>query len=149
MYFNRSFKLYKNKTKWRVFTKCIFNAKHCSDLAENFRPSSWAYNGPLSFQRVMKTICNGSDLANVDRYQCRGAQIYLPSRFYPLYGTDSLKFFNPNETEYVFSKIKGIMGFHFWNSLSKRKNITMGNGSAYDLIAQRYCPRVYAEFNSF
>lgn len=81
----------------------------------------------------------------VDRDQCRGAKVYPPDRFYPLFGWESLEFFNPNATQYVLNKIQNIMGFHFWNSHSKEiRNIRMGNGAAYDLIAKEYCPRTYA-----
>lgn len=97
----------------------------------------------------MKKICRTDDLAKVDRARCRGVEIYSPKRFYPIFGRDSVQFFDPKAAEKVLSGIENIMGFHFWNSYSKDKAIPMGNADAYDLIAEQYCPLVYAEHNQF
>lgn len=121
-----------------------------SDLAEDYKPQSWGYNGPHSFQRVLRKICNKVDLSEVDRRHCRGAKIYPAEMFYPLYGPESLKYFDPNLTEEVLNKTTKIVGFHFYNSASKAiDKITMRDGSAYDLIAREHCPRVYAEHEEF
>lgn len=120
-----------------------------SELAENFRPKKWAYNGPDCFQRVMERICATNNLSTVNREQCRGAKIYSPKSFYPIFGKEALKFFHSNATKEVFNKTRGIMGFHFWNSYSKDIDVVMGNDDAYDLIAQKHCPRTYAAHDQF
>lgn len=129
-----------------IFVHFLFR----SDLAENYRPQSWGYNGPYSFQRVFQQICKEEDLSEVDRTQCRGAKIHPAKMFYPLYGRDSLKFFNPNLTEEVINKTKNMMGVHLYNSASKAiEKIPMRHGSAYDLVAKEHCPGVYAEYGEF
>lgn len=124
--------------------------KKYSDLADGYNPNIWDHNGPHSFQRVLKRICDQDDLAKVDRRQCRGVKIYPSKWFYPLFGRDSLKFFDPNLTQSVLNQTKGIMGFHFWNSGSKTlENITMRNATAYDVFAEKHCPRIYARHSLF
>lgn len=81
--------------------------------------------------------------------QCRGATVHPPDRFYPLYGVESLKYFDPDETEEVLDRIKDIMGFHYWNSHTKNTPFSIGSGSAFDSIAKEHCPRVYAELEKF
>lgn len=131
--------------------KLIF--KHCSDLVETYQWNSWDHNGPYSFQRVMKKICKEQDLSKVVNQsdKCRGVHIHPPNRFYPLFGFYSLKFFEPKDTDFALNATKNILGFHFWNSHSKDRNITMGNGTAtaFEKIAKKHCPRIYAENSSF
>lgn len=117
-----------------------------SELAENYRPDVWAWNGPDLFARVMKKICQVEYIGEVLDKNCRGVQLYPPNRFYPLWGPESLNFFNSTLTKTVLNQSADMMGFHFWNSESRKiEGITMGNGAAYDLIAKEYCPQIYNE----
>lgn len=97
----------------------------------------------------MQKICATNNLSTVDRDQCHGAKIYSPKSFYPIFGKEALKFFDPNATKEVFNRTKGIMGFHFWNSYSKDNSVIMGQGDAYDLIARKHCPCTYAAHDQF
>lgn len=122
----------------------------CSELAENYNPHCYDCNGPHYFQRIMMSICENDDLGKVGRLQCRGVKIHQSHVFYPLFGRDSLEFFNANRTDWVLNKTNGMMGFHFLNSLSQKiANITMRNRCAYDLIAKQHCPRIYVTHDEF
>lgn len=95
-------------------------------------------------------LCNVNNLTQVeDRHQCHGLQIYPPEKFYPLFGSEFHKFYEPKDTKYVLNITENSMGFHFGNNISKDENVKIGNGAAYDLIAKKHCPRIYAEHKSY
>lgn len=89
-------------------------------------------------------------MTQATRKQCRGVKIQPAKWLYPLYGDESFKFFNPDITDEVANMVKEMRGFHYYNSESRKIiNITMGNGAAYDLIAKKYCPQIYAKHDKF
>lgn len=111
----------------------------------NFTHNKWQANGGIVFKRVLTKICGTNHLEFVNRDQCKGFRIYPPTQFYPLHGLESFRYFYPNATQEILQMHKTNMtvGFHFWNSRSQKRNFTLGNGDAYDVIAKQNCPLVH------
>lgn len=38
---------------------------------------------------------------------------------------------------------------HFWNKFSITRKVKVGDGSAYDQLAKKHCPKVYAAVGEF
>lgn len=121
-----------------------FRTKIFSDLRKNFQYDSWLANGIPVFQRVLTAICGNHNLEHVSRDQCQELAIFAPTRFYP--GKDVILYFDPNATQKILNvhTTNRAVGLHFYNSSSQKRNFTMGNGDAYDLLAKQNCPLIYA-----
>ncbi|KAL1485524.1 hypothetical protein MTO96_031859 [Rhipicephalus appendiculatus] len=48
----------------------------------------------------------------------------------------------------VLSAVNGSLGVHFWNSLSGKRRVVPGSGSAMDVLARTHCPEVYRIANT-
>lgn len=117
----------------------------CRSLAENYKSD---IRSPSSIIQMIGKLCNASGLVDEDSRQCSGIKLYPARRFYPFSGQDEFKLFNSSATNEVLNITQNIMGFHNCES-AHIVNIVMGNGTAYDSIAQTHCPRIYAEHKEF
>lgn len=129
------------------------NFENCSELGENYQPHIWTYNGPLLFTRVMQKICQVDNISKMEGKNCSGVQIHPAERFYPLlWGRELRYLFDPARKEQVLNQTRtnNVMGHHFWYCISKKvEKFTMRTGSAYDVIANQYCPLIYDQNLNF
>lgn len=110
----------------------------------NFNGSNWVKNGPSVITRVLNKICSTKDIRVMTRDSCHGFDV-LPSRMcFAVSYWHWRKLFNVKATREVLEMVKESVIVHFWNYLSIRGRVRVGNGSAYDVLAKQYCPLTYA-----
>lgn len=76
--------------------------------------------------------------------RCHGFQVLPPSKCYAIPFRKWERFFEAEETKAVLEAVKDSVIVHFWNKFSIKRTVTVGDGSAYDVLAKEYCPLVYA-----
>lgn len=76
--------------------------------------------------------------------QCHGFNLLPVNKCYAIPYPRWDKFFDPNESEEVFEMLNDSLIAHVWNKMSINQRVTVGDGSAYDLLAKQYCPKVYS-----
>jgi lactosylceramide 4-alpha-galactosyltransferase len=77
------------------------------------------------------------------REQCAGFAVLQPSVFYEISYTDWRQLFVESLSSVTLKMVEGSYGVHMWNKMSSQEKITVGSKTAYGLLAQEHCPRVY------
>lgn len=75
--------------------------------------------------------------------RCGGFRVYQPREFYAISWQDWYKYFNRKATKSTLDVTKDSLAIHVWNKLSTNEIVEVGSNVAYDVIAQKNCPRVY------
>lgn len=77
---------------------------------------------------------------------CNGKfEIYNSTVFYPVPYWKWGAYFNPSEKQWVLDRLNRTRGAHLSSSLSAGGKVKVGrNNTAFEYIAQTYCPRVYS-----
>jgi lactosylceramide 4-alpha-galactosyltransferase len=52
-------------------------------------------------------------------------------------------FFNESQSDQILKKVEGNYGVPLWNKMCSEEKIIVGSKQAYDLLAEKFCPRVY------
>lgn len=76
--------------------------------------------------------------------QCQGFNVLPESKCYAIGYPSWNQFFNPQDSEYVLKMLNDCLIAHVWNKFSITRNVTVGDGCAYDVLAKNYCPKVYS-----
>lgn len=81
---------------------------------------------------------------------CLGFKVYSTNVFYPIYPCTRERWqvlFDTNRTivEEALERTKDSKLVHFWSSATANKKIRKsGSRNTYSILAERYCPNVYA-----
>lgn len=81
--------------------------------------------------------------------RCHGFNLLPVSKCYEIPYQSWNLFFDPNENEDVLERLNDSLITHFWNKMSIERRITVGDGSAYDILAKQYCPNVYSVLGKY
>ncbi|VVC37810.1 Nucleotide-diphospho-sugar transferases,Glycosyltransferase, DXD sugar-binding [Cinara cedri] len=114
------------------------------DFVENYRGYEWAYNGPGVITRALQKVCNTDSIDIMDKVMCKGFTVYKPEAFCPISWNEWFLYFDENESENTMAKLKGSMGIHTWNYLSKYTDVIVGSKQPYGLVAVDYCSNIFA-----
>lgn len=87
---------------------------------------------------MIQDICRTPELVH-----CTIFKAHEQSVFYPIFYGNWHNFFQPNATEDVIGKVINSKAVHMWNKLTAKEPIRIGEYTAYELLAQEFCPRVY------
>jgi len=77
------------------------------------------------------------------REKCAGFTVLQPSVFYEISYHSWRWFFYESLSNETLKRVEGSYGVHVWNKLSSQEKIAVGSKTAYGLLAQKHCPRVY------
>ena len=77
------------------------------------------------------------------REQCAGFAVLQPSVFYEISYHYWRLLFEESLSNDTLKMVEGSYGVHVWNMMSSQEKITVGSKTAYGLLAQTHCPRVY------
>jgi lactosylceramide 4-alpha-galactosyltransferase len=77
------------------------------------------------------------------REQCAGFAVLQPSVFYEISYPYWRMLFEESLSNETLKMVEGSYGVHVWNKMSSQKKITVGSKTAYGLLAQKNCQRVY------
>ncbi|XP_021938491.1 lactosylceramide 4-alpha-galactosyltransferase-like isoform X2 [Zootermopsis nevadensis] len=113
------------------------------DILRNFQGQSWAQNGPAVITRVLELICGTKTINEMTRKECLGFAVYPQNVFYTIPYQSWALLFDESRTSDTMKKVEGSYGVHVWNKMNSEKNIDVGSKSAYSLLAEKHCPRVY------
>lgn len=120
-------------------------AEACLDnLRSEFRGDDWGNNGPGVITRVLKKLCKARRVRDMTPERCRGFAVLPPSAFYPIPWRQWKLYFDESSSAKTMARLKSSLAIHVWNKFSVALNVTVGSRQPYGLIAQDYCPRVYA-----
>lgn len=114
----------------------------------HFSGQKWGNNGPGVITRVLGTVCATQNTTQMTSDRCHGFNVLPPSMCYAIYYRDWEMFFDAEKTPKVLEKLQDSVIAHFWNKLSIKRNVRKGDGSAYDVLAKKFCPAVYARIES-
>lgn len=93
---------------------------------------------------MLEKICATSNTTLMTAERCHGFIVLPPSKCYAIPFRKWETFFNAEDTKDVLERVKDSVIVHFWNKFSITKRVRVGDGSAYDVLAKKFCPRVYA-----
>uniref|UniRef100_A0A1A9WK52 Gb3_synth domain-containing protein n=1 Tax=Glossina brevipalpis TaxID=37001 RepID=A0A1A9WK52_9MUSC len=111
---------------------------------KNYKYNEWNTNGPGVITHVACEICNSTNIRMMPYLKtCQGFHVHPYKIFYAISYPYWEDFFKPNMTQSVLKKLQQSYVAHFWNKLSADRNFTIGDGCAYDILAQENCPLVY------
>lgn len=77
------------------------------------------------------------------REHCDGFQLYPRSTFYAVSWSTWTWFFNPDFTNHTLELTKNSTLIHVWNDMSKKTRVKIGEGTAYEVVANKNCPKTY------
>ncbi|KAG5671304.1 hypothetical protein PVAND_001509 [Polypedilum vanderplanki] len=115
-------------------------------ITENWNPTEWGANGPIAITSVISRVCNTNSTSEMIKMgNCDGFYILPQEVCYPIPWPQwrSLFNFNKHLADKVMKMINSSMTIHLWNNLSKRHKIDVNRDTAFNRIAQIYCPRVF------
>lgn len=107
-------------------------------FAQRFRGDGWSSNGATLLAHVLRRVCNGSDLM-----ECRVFSVLRRDELYAVHYGIWWVLFEPRLAAEVMELVRESRAVHFWNRLSGGKAVVVGSGSAYELLAKEFCPKVY------
>lgn len=110
---------------------------------KRYKPSEWSTNGPLLLQAVIRDRCPKCMQAN-NNDSC-GCDLHVLPRtaFFAIPYRDWKAMLDPSRTADILPQTQESYLLHFWNYLSSKAQVHIGNGSLYDIAARRDCPNVY------
>ncbi|CAK1596550.1 unnamed protein product [Parnassius mnemosyne] len=108
-----------------------------SEIKENYRGDLWAYNGPGAITRVLKNICNTTDLNQMTPEKCKGFSVYAQNYFYPVHWSEKEKYFESGRV----LDTPNTYTHHIWNKLTH--GLKVPNDSKYANLARVYCSSIY------
>lgn len=124
-----------------------------SEFQKNYKSDIWGYNGLELLMRVLQKFCKTNDLTKMNRQTCHGFHVYPEKTFYPLYGLPFAWAWYTSTTSanitMVQEKMKDSFALHLNNSESKAEIYKIRQGDAYDLVARKNCPLIYADNVNF
>lgn len=85
----------------------------------------------------------------MSRYQCRDFEALNVTNFYVIPEEHWLSFFSIKYTYDILAAVSNSIGVHFWNRFSANETVSIGSNVAYDMLARRYCPRVYQAIDRY
>lgn len=115
-------------------------------LKDNFKLATWHVNGPGAATKVLKELCNVTDLDDVlnGTRKCEGVSL-LPENMLQPIPHQMWQFYFTKGYGYKFEeKLKSVYVLHTWNKLSEYEPIIIGRDSIYDVAARTYCPITYS-----
>lgn len=128
-----------NSPGHNIATQCLL------DLQSNFDGSIWGQNGPGVITRVAEAICATKNISEMYDCSCAGNfKVLSPKTFYPVPWEDWTRLFEETTEENVEVLVKDSYVVHMWNNLSKNKKILLEENVTYNLLARKYCPKVYS-----
>lgn len=77
------------------------------------------------------------------REQCAGFAVLQPSVFYEISYPYWKPLFEDSLSNVTLKMVEESYGVHVWNRMSSQEKTTVGSKTAYGLLAQKHCPRVY------
>uniref|UniRef100_A0A1A9VX83 Gb3_synth domain-containing protein n=1 Tax=Glossina austeni TaxID=7395 RepID=A0A1A9VX83_GLOAU len=108
---------------------------------KNYKYNEWNTNGPGVITHVACEICNSTEIRRMPYLRtCKGFHIHDDKLFYAIHYPYWGDFFEPKKTKSVLKQLRQSYIAHFWNKLSADRNFTIGDGCAYDILAQQHCP---------
>ncbi len=115
------------------------------EFMDNFSPTVWAWNGVRVLSETLQRHCNVTWPLEMTHERC-GFKVYDHSFFIPIkvytdaFSTDQAKIEKVMKTlDYDDSTV-----YHFSNNASKNIKLAVSKPVAYTLLAQKFCPRVFA-----
>lgn len=111
---------------------------------KNYKYNEWNTNGPGVITHIACETCNSTEIRKMPYLKtCKGFHIHDNKLFYAIRYSNWEDFFEPKKTKSVLKQLRQSYVAHFWNKLSADRNFTIGDGCAYDILAQQHCPGVY------
>lgn len=111
------------------------------DFIMNFSPKAWAANGPGVITRVLKKVCNATNLEEIPADNCHGFKVYPRGMFWAMNWIHAKDFFDSTKLERLLDQTHDSYSIHMFNHLTK--NIIITEKSLYDVIAGQNCPLTY------
>lgn len=111
---------------------------------ENFDGDAWGNNGPGCITRVLKKVCQTDLIREMTRRRCFGFNVYPAEAFYAVEWDEWTYFFDEKSKDKAMKLIENSTIVHVWNKLSSMRRVKVGSQVAYGLLAEQYCPKVYA-----
>lgn len=120
-----------------------FYNDHFSFIERRFSREKFTNNGPLALTKALENICRTTDRNLMTSERCEGFRLYARDLFYAVAWKDFDWFFNPEMTDHTLALVNNSSVIHVWNDVSKNRTVKIGDKAAYEVIARKYCPKVY------
>lgn len=115
-----------------------------SEFMSTYNESIYAYNGPGLLTRFSQRICYTKATTNMTRDNCFDFEVLPIKTFYPI-GYDAYQpLFNNTWLNQTMDLVKDSYAMHAWNGLIGNYHLKVGTKSAFGVMAEQNCPKVYA-----
>ncbi|KAL5279635.1 hypothetical protein ACFFRR_003931 [Megaselia abdita] len=119
------------------------------DFAKNFKPKSWATNGPMLITRVLRKVCNATDLREIPTERCRGFKVYSREMFWAVSYIKANSFFNESELNNLMQQTRNSYSIHVFNHMTKGLKQKIGAKTLYGVMSEEHCPITYSNADGF
>lgn len=113
------------------------------DLVRNFNGNIWNHNGPALLTRIISSWCQQELTENMTPDACFQFQVRPIDDFMPVHWFSNGMYFEPESASATMMLLESSYTAHFFSHMNKDRPIEKGSHVAYDLLAEKYCPRVY------
>lgn len=120
-----------------------------NDFKIHYKSTGWATNGPDLVTRVLKKVCNATDLKELPVEKCHGFKIYPRFMFWAVSFTKAKDFFDPEKLRVLEEQTKNSLSIHVFNHITKDIKHKIGTKSLYGLLSKENCPLTYSNVGDF
>lgn len=114
-----------------------------NDLIQNFNGDFFVSNGPKVLTRVVKNLCQTSDIDQIVKMKsCQRFNILNTTFCYEIAFSEWKKFMVEKYSEEVMKRVEPSIVVHFWNHESRKFNVEKDSSAAYVKLAKQFCPKV-------
>ncbi|KAM9316079.1 alpha-1,4-N-acetylglucosaminyltransferase-like [Gastrophryne carolinensis] len=111
------------------------------NFVKNYRGKTWAHQGPGVVTRVVNKWCGMPVFNSVEDLMCTNIAYLNPQRFYPIYYSEWMKYFEVWPEMPTFNKSYAL---HFWNFMNKEgKTMVPGSNTLVEHLYRQRCPTTY------
>lgn len=118
--------------------------KNLKEVTKHFDGSSWTGNGPMILSNIVKSMCNTTDIHQMNRSNCNGFEVLPTKDCYAIDYPQWQKFFDPSYLNETRRATEDSFIVHFWNYLSGGRKLKTNSDAFYVEMAKNYCPRVFS-----
>ncbi|XP_031632002.1 lactosylceramide 4-alpha-galactosyltransferase-like [Contarinia nasturtii] len=128
---------------WEIATEYL------ERLTKNFDGNVFIANGPKILTQTCADICDTEQRSLWTREKCVGLDLKRKQQFHPIQWRDYMMYFDVDKLNKTLELSKNSTMIHVWNDRSSHISNKVGTNNAYQVIAAKNCPSVYASSEYF
>lgn len=94
-------------------------------------------------------MCKAKRAKEMLNKNCNGFKVYPPETFYVVPWPKWHMYFDPSYNNKLLKMVNNSYAIHVWNKHSVSTKINVTQDVPYSIFAKKYCPKVFAECNTY